>query len=60
MKDLNPVKIIIDTPKNLHWSMKDREDWTDEDWNMYFHDMRYNEETARQQQPNNDQGGQNE
>jgi hypothetical protein len=46
--------------KNLHWSMKDKEDWTDEDWKMYFHDMRYNEETARQQQPNNDQGGQND
>ena len=22
--------------KNFHYTMKDKEDWTDEDWEMYF------------------------
>ena len=22
--------------KNLHWSMKDREEWTNEDWDQFF------------------------
>ena len=33
--------------KYEHYSMKDQEDWTDKDWEMYFRDMDYNEETAR-------------
>ena len=36
--------------KNFHYTMKDKEDWTDEDWEMYFYDLRYNEDTAKQKE----------
>jgi hypothetical protein len=26
--------------KNFHYTMKDKEDWTDKDWEMYFEDLR--------------------
>jgi len=34
---------------NLHYSIKDQEDWSDRDWKMFFKDERFNEEKARQQ-----------
>ncbi len=36
--------------KNFHYTMKDREDWTDDDWEMYFEDLRtYPQESTDQE-----------